>query len=114
MMSQLHKQSKLEQLGQFEQMLKEKVIVAWGKFTLEINIILAKGEYDRFLNCLVKIGIHYPAFLREFHLKLLSIVPKIVGELKIMALQIILWSVDLIDNLFQQLQPELRKLLTHR
>lgn len=73
-----------------------------------------KAEYDRLLNSLTKIGIHFAPFLKEFYLRVFSILPRIVGEFKCLALQLVLLNVESIPNLFQQLQPELNKLLIHR
>jgi hypothetical protein len=76
--------------------------------------MFAKAEYERLLNALHKIGQHAPHFLNEFNLRIFSILPKLLGEFRVTALQLIEWSADSIQDLFQKLQPELHKLLLRR
>lgn len=76
--------------------------------------MFAKAEYDRVLNCLHKIGEHFPKFIQHFTLKIFSIFPKILGEYKAIALQLFLWNAEDVEDLFTQLQPEVLKLLAHR
>jgi hypothetical protein len=42
------------------------------------------------------------------------VLPSLVGEHKEIALQVILWNAETIDDLFDKLKPELSKLMTHR
>jgi len=49
-----------------------------------------KAQFELVLNSLRLIGIHHPPFIDKFFLRLFDIIPKLMGEFKQMALELIL------------------------
>jgi DNA-dependent protein kinase catalytic subunit len=83
-----------ESIRIFEQLLLEK-----------LNSFLAKKQYDRFLNCLSKIGIHSVAFIDYFlPKKVMDILPHLYGIYKKIALQIVGWRAENIPDLLEKFQ----------
>ncbi|EFC47806.1 DNA dependent protein kinase catalytic subunit [Naegleria gruberi] len=76
---------------------------------------LQKMQYDRFLNCLYKIGIHDTAFIDHFlPSKILDILPNLYGVYKKIALQLITWRAEFVPDLYTSLKPFLRQNLQHK
>ncbi|KAG2383045.1 hypothetical protein C9374_005012 [Naegleria lovaniensis] len=77
--------------------------------------ILQKMQYDRFLNCLYKIGIHDTGFIDNFlPTKILDILPNLYGVYKKTALQLISWRAEHITDLYTSLKPFIRQHLQHK
>ena len=56
----------------------------------KINSMFQKAQFELVLNSLRLIGIHHPPFIDKFFLRLFDIIPKLMGEFKQMALELIL------------------------
>ncbi|KAL9649605.1 hypothetical protein ABK040_003282 [Willaertia magna] len=87
----------------------EKLLLA------KCQTFLQKMQYDRFLNCLYKIGIHDTAFIDHFlPTKILDILPNLYGVYKKIALQLITWRADHFPNLYTSFKPFIRQNLQHK
>jgi DNA-dependent protein kinase catalytic subunit len=79
-----------------------------------LNGFLQNKQYDRFLNCLNKIGIHSTRFLDHFlPKKVIDIMPHLFGVYKKIALQIISWRAESIPELYTSLKPYIKSSLQH-
>ena len=78
------------------------------------SMLNSLDSIDKSLLCLSKISIHCPEFLDSFFLKLFNILPKLIGEYRIIGLQLILTRASDIDDLLKNIRPIIEKLLTHR
>ncbi|EGC36942.1 DNA-dependent protein kinase subunit [Dictyostelium purpureum] len=77
----------------FSQLLKDK-----------INSILGNNETQRAFSCLYFIGLHYPLFLQNFYGKIFNLLPQISNETRLIVLNIVLWCVDDIQDLYLKLK----------
>lgn len=82
-------------MGAFEQILRDK-----------INSMFLKSQYELVLNCLSHICMHYTPFIDRFFLRLFDIVPKLVGDLKQMALNLILVRAEAIKAAQMKMEEE--------
>ncbi|EAL66880.2 DNA-dependent protein kinase subunit [Dictyostelium discoideum AX4] len=92
----LSKQQQSQQQQQqsiFPQLLKDK-----------INSILNNNENQRAFSCLYFIGLHYPLFLQGFYGKIFNLLPQISNETRLIALNIIHWCVEDIQDLYTKLK----------
>jgi len=82
----------------------------------KITSHFARVEIDRALQCLDKISIHCPPFLDKFYVRIFSSLPNLIGEFKVIALNLIVVRIEHLgnDNVWTQLRPSLKKLIAHR
>ncbi|KAK5584232.1 hypothetical protein RB653_005840 [Dictyostelium firmibasis] len=89
----ISKQQQQQQQSIFPQLLKDK-----------INSILNNNETQRAFSCLYFIGLHYPLFLQGFYGKIFNLLPQISNETRLIALNIIHWCVEDIQDLYTKLK----------
>ncbi|KYQ91591.1 DNA-dependent protein kinase subunit [Tieghemostelium lacteum] len=77
----------------FQKLLKERIL-----------LILANNENQRAFSCLYFIGLHYPQFIQHFFVKIFALLPQVTSESRLIALNIIFWCVDDIQDLYMKLQ----------
>lgn len=74
----------------------------------EALILLSNNKFEKFLRALSKISLHHESFIDKFlPVRLLDIIPKLVGKNKELALQLILLRADHFPELFIHFKPYL-------
>ncbi|PRP75851.1 DNA-dependent protein kinase subunit [Planoprotostelium fungivorum] len=83
-------------------------------FRDKLNTIFSKGDYDRYINCMERIDLQAPFILIHHYPRIFQILPRVNGDFKTVALQLILDNVEHITDVVDKLKPELIRLMSQK
>eukprot|EP01080_Neovahlkampfia_damariscottae_P000233 gene233-4479_t len=99
--------SKLSNNETFERFTK--ILIA------NLSMFFTKGENDKFLSTLHKVSLHFSPLVDHFlPSKIVGILSNLFGKYKRMALQLISWRAEFIDDMFQNIQIYMKQFLSFR